>query len=160
MTKSNTVVIYHANCPDGFGSAWSFWKKYGNDIEYYPANHGDPPPGFDGKDLFIVDFSYPREILLSLKERANSVAVIDHHLSAQKDLGDLEFCHFDMNHSGAYLAWAHCFGVGPIIGVMLFSSNSFWISFEVPFHSIQKSALPIVGILAVSIRGFPSVSGG
>jgi oligoribonuclease NrnB/cAMP/cGMP phosphodiesterase (DHH superfamily) len=117
MTR-DTVVLYHANCPDGFGSAWSFWKKYGNSIEYIPVNHGEPPPDVSGKDLFIVDFSYPRDILLKLKESVKSIIVIDHHLSAQKDLGDLDFCHFDMEHSGSYLAWVHLFGeesVAPLV---------------------------------------------
>jgi oligoribonuclease NrnB/cAMP/cGMP phosphodiesterase (DHH superfamily) len=35
--------------------------------------------------------------------------VLDHHKSAQETCGDLDFCTFDMNHSGAYLAWAYLF---------------------------------------------------
>ena len=107
---SNTIVIYHGGCPDGFGAAWSFWNKYKNSIEYYPASHGELPPDVSGKDVFIVDFSYKREVLLQMKESANSIVLIDHHASAERESGDLDFCNFDMNHSGAYLAWDYLFG--------------------------------------------------
>jgi uncharacterized protein len=110
MTDKKTVVLYHANCPDGFGAAWSFYKKYGLNAEYIPVSHGAPPPPIDGRDVFIVDFSYSRAIMVEMHRRANSMVVLDHHKSAEKECSDLSFCHFDMNHSGAYLAWQHLFG--------------------------------------------------
>jgi oligoribonuclease NrnB/cAMP/cGMP phosphodiesterase (DHH superfamily) len=44
-----------------------------------------------------------------MEEKANSLVVLDHHKSAEETCGDLDFCHFDMNHSGAYLAWDYLF---------------------------------------------------
>ena len=68
MSKKN-VLLYHANCPDGFGSAYSFWKKFGDDMEYIPVKHGQPPPeGLSGKNVYIADFAYKRDILLELNE--------------------------------------------------------------------------------------------
>lgn len=139
--KNNIMVIYHGNCPDGFGSAWSFWKKYGNSIEYFPANHGEPPPDVAGKNVYIVDFSYPRDILLKLHGLAESVCLIDHHLSAENDIGDLDFCHFDMNHSGAYLSWVHLFGdknVAPIISYV--EDRDLW-KWELPNSKCILSAI-------------------
>lgn len=61
------LVIYHANCPDGFTAAWAAWKKFGDeDTEYVPASYGKPPPDVSGKDVLIVDFSYPRDVLLAM----------------------------------------------------------------------------------------------
>jgi nanoRNase/pAp phosphatase (c-di-AMP/oligoRNAs hydrolase) len=107
---SNVTVLYHAGCPDGFGSAWSFYKKYGTKAEYIPVRHGDLPPDVTGKTVFIVDFSYPRTILEEMHAAAESLTVIDHHITAQESLHGLDYCHFDMSHSGAYLSWAFLFG--------------------------------------------------
>lgn len=102
-----TVLLYHSNCPDGFGAAWSFWKKYGDSIDYIPVSHGVEPPDVSGLNVFIADFCYKRDILLSLKDKAKSITVLDHHKSAEEDCGDLDFCTFDMDHSGAYMAWRY-----------------------------------------------------
>lgn len=103
------LVLYHSNCPDGFGAAWSFWRKYGDKAEYMPVSHGDPPPDVKGRSVFIVDFSYSRIIMERMEEEASSLLVLDHHKSAEEACGDLDFCIFDMNHSGAYLAWTYLF---------------------------------------------------
>jgi len=100
-------VIYHANCSDGFGAAWSAWKLLGNKAEYYAATHGDPPPDVSGKHVAILDFSYSREVVLDMIEKAASLVIIDHHKSAMVALHDVPNAHFDMNHSGAMLAWHH-----------------------------------------------------
>ena len=102
-----TVLLYHSNCPDGFGAAWSFWRKYGNSIDYIPVSHGAEPPDVSGLNVFMADFCYKRDTILSLKDKAKSITVLDHHKSAEEDCGDLDFCTFDMNHSGAYMAWRY-----------------------------------------------------
>lgn len=107
---SNTLVLYHAGCPDGFGSAWAFYQKYGNKAEYRPVRYGEPYPDVTGRSVFIVDFSYPRTILEEMRESAESLIVLDHHKTAEEALKGLDYCHFDMTHSGAYLAWEHLFG--------------------------------------------------
>jgi oligoribonuclease NrnB/cAMP/cGMP phosphodiesterase (DHH superfamily) len=58
-----------------------------------------------GKTVFIVDFSYGRETLIALNQQADSLIVIDHHKSAMQDLEGLDYCIFDMSHSGAVLTW-------------------------------------------------------
>jgi uncharacterized protein len=104
--NTKRLVIYHANCIDGFTAAWAAWRKFGNeDTEYLAASYGDAPPDVIGRDVYIVDFSYPRDVMLSLYERANSLLVLDHHVTAQKALEGLSCAIFDMNRSGAGLAW-------------------------------------------------------
>ena len=115
---AKTIVLYHAGCPDGFGAAWSFYQKYGNDATYVPVIHGQKPPNIVGRNVFIVDFCYPAPIMKEIARTAASVVVLDHHITAQKDCGDLKYCHFDMTHSGAVLAWKHLFADVPIPAIL------------------------------------------
>jgi uncharacterized protein len=103
------ILIYHGNCPDGFGAAFSFWKKYGDTIDYLPAKHYDILPDLAGRTVFMADIAFERDVMLDIQKKAKSLTVLDHHLSAQKKLFDLECCHFDMTKSGAVLAWEFCF---------------------------------------------------
>ena len=48
--SSVDCVIYHANCTDGFGSAFSAWKLLGNRAEYHSCTHGTKPPNVKGKN--------------------------------------------------------------------------------------------------------------
>tara|TARA_A100001011_G_scaffold47863_1_gene45312 strand:+ start:782 stop:1666 length:885 start_codon:yes stop_codon:yes gene_type:complete len=107
--SNKILVLYHANCPDGFGAAWSFWTKYGDKADYMAVSHGEPPPPVKDRSVFIVDFSYSRSIMERMAVEADALVVLDHHKSAEKECGDLDFCIFDMSHSGAYLAWAYLF---------------------------------------------------
>lgn len=102
-----TYVLYHANCPDGCGAALAAYLKLGQEAEYIPVNYGNPPPAIiPGSKVFIVDFSYPRETLINIRD-VNEVQVIDHHATAQKDLEGLNYARFDMTKSGAVLTWEY-----------------------------------------------------
>jgi len=35
------VVLYHANCLDGFGAAYAAWKKFGDTADYIPVQYGE-----------------------------------------------------------------------------------------------------------------------
>lgn len=100
------LVIFHKNCLDGFTAAWCAWRKFGDEADYHPAQYGDPPPpDVAGRDVLIVDFSYSRHFLLDMVGQAKSLRVLDHHKTAQAELDGLDFCLFDMDRSGAGLAW-------------------------------------------------------
>ena len=99
------LVIYHGNCIDGYTSAWVAWLKYGIDAEYVASNYGDPPPDVSGRDVLVVDFSYPRDVMVEMNASAASLLVLDHHKTAQAALDGLPFAKFDMNRSGAGMAW-------------------------------------------------------
>lgn len=98
-------VLYHANCPDGFGAAFAAWKKFGNNAQYIPVKHGNPLPEMEAKsEIYIIDFAYDRQTLLTLAQD-NQVQVLDHHKTAFDDLQGLDFAEFDMHRSGAVMAW-------------------------------------------------------
>jgi oligoribonuclease NrnB/cAMP/cGMP phosphodiesterase (DHH superfamily) len=104
---STDFVIYHSNCCDGFGSAFSVWKLLGNQPKYYAATHGRSPPEVTNKNVVICDFSYDFKTTTDLIKKAKSLIVIDHHKSAEENLKYIDEKHkiFDMEHSGAYLTW-------------------------------------------------------
>lgn len=121
-----TMCIYHANCADGFGAAWVVRKALGPDVEFHAAHYGDQAPDVASKNVIIVDFSYKYEALVALADKATSVLVIDHHKTAMADLIDVPQAElhyeahkknstgklhalFDMNRSGAGLAWEFFF---------------------------------------------------
>jgi len=104
------LVLYHADCTDGFGAAWAIWKRY-PEAQFVPADHGHPPPvSCAGRKVVIVDFSYPRAILEDMAEQATAIQVLDHHITAQEALHGLPYVHFDLDKSGAVLAWEWAHG--------------------------------------------------
>lgn len=104
-----SVVLYHGNCPDGFGGAWAAWKAWGDAVRCIPVSHGDAPPELaPDASVLMVDIVYPREETLALKDRVRELVILDHHKSAFEELGDLPFATFDMQRSGAMLSWNYC----------------------------------------------------
>lgn len=78
------LVIYHHNCADGFTAAWAVHQAM--EADFYPGVHGEQPPDVAGRDVILVDFSYPRAQLVGMALVARSVLVLDHHKSAEGDL--------------------------------------------------------------------------
>lgn len=106
------LVLYHANCWDGFCAAWICHSVHGK-AEYVPVQYGQMPPDVTGRDVLIIDFSYPREQLLAMKAAANSLEVLDHHKTAAEALAGLDFCVFDQSKSGGRLTWEKFYGSRP-----------------------------------------------
>jgi len=102
------VVIYHDQCRDGFGAAYAAWKKFGDKASYIPRKTQDPvPEGLENKEIYIVDYSYKKPELEKLHKENKSVVVIDHHETAQEAVTSFKGNVFDMDHSGAVLAWKY-----------------------------------------------------
>lgn len=102
---ADVLVIYHDNCPDGFGAAFSAWTVYGDAATYIPYNHGDTPVDVSGKHVVMVDCCYHKHDACKAHANASSFIVLDHHHTAQVECGELDFCHFDMKRSGMGMAW-------------------------------------------------------
>jgi oligoribonuclease NrnB/cAMP/cGMP phosphodiesterase (DHH superfamily) len=107
------IVLYHAECSDGFGAAWAIWKQYPH-ARFIPVKHGVPPPS-DLKDqrVVIVDFSYARSILETMASQTKRLLILDHHITAEKALDGLSYAYFDQSKSGAVLAWEWAHGTAP-----------------------------------------------
>lgn len=112
------ICIYHGNCADGFGAAWVFNRWGGHAFDFHAGVYQEPPPDVDGRDVYLVDFSYKREVVEQIRERANRVVLIDHHKTAIEDLQPLIDSGVidaltSLGHSGAVLAWEWCFDGEP-----------------------------------------------
>ena len=96
---------------DGYAAALAAWLRFGDNdnIEYLPVNYGESPPDVSRAEVYILDFSYPRETLLRMKRQASSLLVLDHHKTAQEALRGLDFAQFDMSRSGCMMAYQHFF---------------------------------------------------
>jgi oligoribonuclease NrnB/cAMP/cGMP phosphodiesterase (DHH superfamily) len=100
-----TTAVQLTQTRKGAHSAVSFRRQS-------PAREtdGEAPPDVAGEHVLLVDFSYKASVLRDMAVRAASVTVLDHHKTAQADLAPLlaegvVAGEFDMNRSGAVMAW-------------------------------------------------------
>lgn len=105
----NPVIIYHGDCPDGFGAAWAAWKLFGNEATYIPVQHRTiPPKEIEGRDVYTIDYAYPAEVLeKEVLPKVKSLTIIDHHISAERSIALVPGSVFNNDHSGAYLSWEY-----------------------------------------------------
>lgn len=142
------VIIYHADCPDGFGAAYAAWKKFGDTASYVPRPMPAPvPEGLVAKDLYIIDYSYDKATLEHLLTTNKSVVVIDHHQSAETAVTAFPQNIFDKSHSAAVLAWQYFHPGTAVPSVLLYvEDHDIWnhalpdhIEFNVALHQIPRT---------------------
>jgi uncharacterized protein len=115
LNDSQPLVIYHGRrCPDGFAAALAAWLFYEGRAQFLGLDHGDIQslddlPALAGRAVYILDFSFSPDIMRGIAERAAKLVLLDHHKSAAEKLSGFAcrcgVVHFDMNKSGARLAW-------------------------------------------------------
>ncbi|MEX2090888.1 MAG: DHHA1 domain-containing protein [Candidatus Paceibacterota bacterium] len=104
----NIVVLYHADCTDGFSAAWAAWKKFGDKADYIGIDPGTKPiSGLKGKEIYMVDLIYPVQYLKKLISENKKFVAIDHHVSNQEASKLVPDGLFDISHSGAVLSWKY-----------------------------------------------------
>ena len=111
-TSQSPIILYHANCDDGFGSAYAAWVHFGDDAEYRPVQYGDPISleTLTGRQVFILDFSFSPDTISAISQIATQVTLLDHHKSAAEQWNDIvpaanAVITFDMDRSGAQMSW-------------------------------------------------------
>lgn len=144
---SDTYVLYHGNCYDGFGAAYAAWRVFGDDATYIPVVYGQPfPPEVPvGATVYILDFSYPRDELIEHHGWSKKLVVLDHHATARDALASLSFATFDMERSGAHLAWAHFHPRRPLP----------WLLRYVEDRDLWRHALPNSREITSALRMYP-----
>ena len=126
----SVLVIYHDSCVDCFGAAFAAWKVFGANAEYLPANYdmktvsqlcnATKTPIDNETAIYILDFSFPRDVMEYLFAHAKQVVWLDHHKTAfemwcleerqryiQYNYCDKHTIILDNNKSGAMLAWEY-----------------------------------------------------
>lgn len=131
------LVIFHADCQDGFGAAFAAWLKLGDEAEYVPMDYLKATDGMaefhervkidcsiSERDVYILDFSLPKVVMEWLFAHARRVVWLDHHKTAFEMYGlanshrayaldvlnrttSPHYVRLDNNKSGAMLAWEY-----------------------------------------------------
>ena len=114
------VCYYHAGCPDGFGAAYSAWRAWGERGRTVARGHDDAFDALahEGDLVIFADIALRNAQLRDLGEVAQQLVVLDHHWSARQHFesdpqlaiflaGRGHRVHFDLEHSGAVLAWRY-----------------------------------------------------
>ena len=101
------LVIYHANCTDGFGAAFAAWLKLGDEAEYLPMEYlktdgksstdllhefsTEKIPGacISEREVYILDFSLPKAVMDWIFQIAKRVVWLDHHATSRTIAEDL-----------------------------------------------------------------------
>ena len=125
-------------------SAYLFYKLF-PEAEFYPGMYGESPPSeVSGRDLVFVDFSYPKETLLKLKNSSNSIVVLEHHKTAQEQLQGLDFAEFNMNRCGTTMArW-------------YLQLPDHWFMDYIEDRDLWKLELPQTELFNATISSFPT----
>lgn len=152
---SSPLVLYHGRrCPDGFGAALAAWLYYGDRAEYVGLDHGDVQsvddlPALEGRAVYILDFSFSADILTAMDERAAKLVMLDHHKSAAEKLTGFAcrcgVVHFDMNKSGARLAWEFFHPNEPVPALLQYVEDRDIWKWEFPQSAAFLSALDMEG---------------
>ncbi|MDB5195059.1 MAG: hypothetical protein JWO84_243 [Parcubacteria group bacterium] len=103
-----TLIFYHGSCPDGFGGAYSAWKKFGDAAEYFPMSYGKEfRTPVEGADVYFIDFCYPKAMMDTIASEAKSLTVLDHHEGMEAVVKTMPTFVYDVDRSGASIAWAY-----------------------------------------------------
>ena len=138
----NTVIIYHDQCRDGFGSAYAAWKKFGDEASYIPRRTQEPiPDGLTDKELYILDYSYNKDTLDQLTADNKSVMVIDHHATAEEAVTSFDHNIFDHDHSGAVLSWKYFHPDTEVPKLLLYVEDHDLWKFSIEHHREFNAAL-------------------
>ena len=111
-----TYIIHHQDADGYFGgyAAYRHCAKLLDKVHMVPVQYGKRMEevktsildNLTSADLAIfVDFSYPLEAHEDLHVRGVEQVILDHHKTAEEDLRGLDYAIFDMDKSGALLAW-------------------------------------------------------
>ena len=140
------IIIYHGDCPDGFGGAWAAWKKFGDKAEYIPGYYNNTaPPDLHDKEIYFIDFVYPDEVTYKWLKNNKRVTVIDHHFSKEALAKQTKEYSFSLDHSGAVLAWKY-FHPGKLVPKMLEYIED---------RDLYKWELPYSRAIGIFIDSFP-----
>lgn len=142
--KHKIVIIYHANCPDGFGAAWAAWKKFGAKAKYIPQEHHAPPPeGLKEADVYLLDFCFSKQVTDKILQIANSLTIIDHHVTARDVVESTKNHSFAIENSGAVLSWKYFHSGRKVPKLLLHAEDVDIWKFKLKNTREVISALPI-----------------
>lgn len=145
----NKLLITHAECSDGFTAAWVAHRALQGCADLHPGYYGTEPPDCSGRDVIIADFSYKRPAMEKIAAECASLVVLEHHVTARDELaGDWPSnvqIIFDLNRSGARLAWDYFYPDEPPP----------WLIAYVEDRDLWRWALPDSRLVSAGIESYP-----
>jgi oligoribonuclease NrnB/cAMP/cGMP phosphodiesterase (DHH superfamily) len=122
------LVIYHAQCPDGFTAAWvarSVLESEPCGVAFHEGVYGQDPPSVTGRNVYLLDFTYPPDHMHAISKAANTLVVLDHHQTALANCAAFPndsntTVLLDMNRSGARIAWDYWYTGQPAPDIVRF----------------------------------------
>jgi oligoribonuclease NrnB/cAMP/cGMP phosphodiesterase (DHH superfamily) len=146
-----TVILYHANCPDGFGGAYAAWKKFGDAADYIPLSYGKPlPEELAGAEVYMIDMCFPQADMDALKATARSLTVLDHHEGVEDVVRSMPEFVYDKDRSGASIAWAYFHPGTPLPYLLALIEDDDLFRFRLP------DTKPMLSYMAVKPFSFES----
>lgn len=131
------IYVLHHNDADGRYAAFCTWKYYkenfpSKELEFHEVQYNRPFPLDVSKltkadTVYVLDFSYYKEILDPVHAAVDKLLVLDHHESSRDYLLGRPYAYFDLSKSGALLAWEH-FNPGkmPPLACLLVNDRDLW----------------------------------
>ena len=136
------VVIYHAQCRDGFASAFAAWKKFGDNATYIPQRtQVEVSTEFQDKEIYVLDYGLEENVQRALEASNKKVIVIDHHPASEAGVTAFPQNIFDADHSGAVLSWMYFHPDTPVPELMRYVEDHDLWKFELPDNRAFGSAL-------------------
>jgi uncharacterized protein len=121
------VILYHADCTDGFGGAYAAWKKFNDMATYIPVWHSTPPPPITDKEIYLIDFAYPKKELELLQQKNKRLVVLDHHIGSKEVVESMPEHVYDNERSGAGIAWGYFHPTMPVPRLIAYiQDNDLW----------------------------------
>ncbi len=146
------TVYYHRNCSDGFGAAWAAWKRFGGKVplSFVAYNYGDLLPEMPkGQNVYILDLSFDPDYFAKLRQNNPRVTLLDHHKSAMEKIQPLYPSDpdvvFDMNRSGAMIAWQTFFPGEPVPNLIRYVED----------RDLWRWALPLSLDITTAMASYP-----
>lgn len=144
-----TVILYHGNCPDGFGGAYAAWKKFGDMAEYYALSRTTPEPeSLHDAEVYFIDFCYPQELMDRYVAEAKRLVMLDHHEGVADVIESMPEHVYDPNRSGASIAWEYFHPGVPLPKLLQYVEDDDLFRFALP------ETRPVVSYLAVQPHTF------
>lgn len=151
------MIVYHHNCPDGFGASWVAWRYLKSDATFIGArpDMAFEPKKFKGKTVLFLDISISRTKLDAILKVAENAIIIDHHQTYYEELKDHPHVIMHKEHSAIYMAWRIFFPDQKVpnfvkliedkdLGETNYKNTEYFsaaLGVKLPFHSLEHFRL-------------------
>lgn len=103
----NKIIVIVNKSFDGYASGFAAWMKFKNDAKYFVSGYNQPLPEIEldkNTNVYILDFSYSKEIMLDIYNKVNSLTLIENTKTVFEEIGSYPFSTICMREYSCYVA--------------------------------------------------------